>query len=375
MRCPKNYVHSQKKKYFAVIAVVFFALVTAIIFALLAQQTTVQNVDQLRTDIKSGNFERDYAEKPQSLIDRVVSGITGRSNRRTQNTDETTSTDQVSPQQPIQGGSRGGQNITSGTVIPPQDQEELVKKVKEEAMPLPKVAVREYVLNTQLPQSPESVRIYRYKTAYSETDIQNMAQVLGFSSLNSNDVVVEKNGDGLTQIFDLKHKLFLAVNNKTGTMMFSAQNGIVSSGTGDAKQQALALARSLGYTQSCLKATATYSKKSVPRTTHIDIHCEWDSVGAPIINYFGILNLPVAEALNSVTLGSLPGASDGDITDDNTGTMSMRPNDFNTITVQQDTLTGNIMAFSSNIMPLLAEIEIPASQIISPEGGFDRLKK
>lgn len=378
-----------EKKYFAVLAVVFFAFITAVIFALLAQQQTVQNVDQLRTDIRQGvssgtnagrsangnnnNNLTDDAEESPSLINRVVSRLTGRSSRTTQrNTQNNPASDQ-----PTQGNTRTGQNISSGTIIPSEDQEETRKKIDEVVMPLPKVVVRDYVLQTELPNSPQSAKIYKLKTNYTESDIEKMAATFGMASLKSNDVVIEDNNNGLIQIFDLKNNLYLAVNNRNGRVLFSAQNGIPAVSQGDAKQNALALARSLGFSQACLKATSSYTKKSEPHTTFVDIHCDWESVGAPIVNYFGILNLPINEALKDVKLGQLPltsSANTNDIKDEDSGEFSSRPNDFNTITLQQDTLTGNIMAFSSNIMPVVAEIEVSADRIIPPTDGFEKLR-
>ncbi len=370
-----------EKKYFAYIAVVFFAFVTALVFALLAQQASVQNVDMLRSNIKNDAPANMYPgsdlnnngsvvdpKKPESAIDKFFSRISGKKSTNTQTNNQTGGTN------PGQSNNTSGKKNTSGTNIPSNNQKEVVEKIDEVLMPLPKVVVKDYVLQTELPSAPQSAKIYKLQTNYSEADIEKMAATFGMASPKSDSVVIEKNGNGLTQLFDLKNNLYLAVNNQTGTMLFSAQNGIPSLG-GDAKQNALALARSLGYTQSCLKATSSYTKKSEPHTTHIDIHCDWGSAGAPIVNYFGILNLPLAEALKNVSLGQLPStSSDGDIKDDDSGELTSRPNDFNTITVQQDTLTGNIMAFSSNIMPVLSEIDISADRIVLPSEGFEKLR-
>jgi hypothetical protein len=359
-----------EKKYFAVIAVIFFAFVTALIFALLAQQVTVQNVDQLRTEIKTGTNSSGSLnggivnqEKPQTLLDRVVSRISGKSVKNTR----------TNITSPSQGGNNDqgdntvstGKKVTSGTTIPSQDQKELLEKINREALPIPKVVVKDYVLRTALPNTPSELKIYKLKTTYSQSDIASMAQTLGLSPLSSSSVVIEKNKAGLTQIFDLQNKLYLAVNNQTGTVMFSANNAIRQAATGDYKQDALALARSLGYAQPCLQATDTYTKKSNPQSTYVDIHCEWQTTGAPIVSYFGILNLPVNEALKDISLGAVPAAPRGD---------DFRPTDFNTITVQYDKKTGGVLAFSSNILPVQSEINVPASNIVDATNGFDKLK-
>ncbi len=378
-----------EKKYFAILAVVFFAFITAIVFAFLAQQPTVQNVDQLRTDIRQGVSSDTYSgsdrtggrnggltdttDEQPSLIERVVSRITGRNTQTTQRNSQNS----PSTTDPAQGGTRPGQNISSGSVIPPENQEETRKKIDEVVMPLPKVVVKDYVLQTELPSPPQTAKIYKLKTSYTDADIEKMAATFGMTSLKSNDVVIEKNNSGLTQIFDLKNNIYLAINNRNGRILFSAQNGIPAVSQGDPKQNALALARSLGFSQACLKATSSYTKQSEPHTIFVDIHCDWESAGAPIVNYFGILNLPLNEALKDVSLGELPltsSANSDGIKDDNTGEFSSRPNDFNTITLQQDTLTGNIMGFSSNIMPVAAEIEVSADSIIPPSDGFEKLR-
>jgi len=375
------------KKYFVYAAVVFFAFVTALIFALLAQQASVQNVDMLRQNINNDAPGNEYPgsdinnsgsiedpEKPQSALDKFISKISGKKTTNSQNNNQVGG---ANPSNPNQDNTSTGRKVTSGTIIPSTDQKDVVEKIDEVIMPLPKVEIKDYVLHTELPSAPQSAKIYKLQTNYSDGDIEKMAATFGMASLKSDSVVVENNGQGLTQIFDLKNKLYLAVNNRNGRLLFSAQNGIPAVSQGDAKQNALALARSLGYSQSCLKATSSYTKKSEPHTAFVDIHCDWESIGAPIVNYFGILNLPLSEALRDVSLGQLPttsGANDGDIKDDDSGELSSRPNDFNTISFQQDTLTGNIMAFSSNIMPVLSEIEVGADRIILPNDGFEKLK-
>jgi len=371
---PERIRSLSEKKYFAYIAVVFFAFVTALIFALLAQQSTYQNVDSLRSNIKqnetSSGFQQTSPTKraPESAIQKIISVISGRTTSKTVTENN---------QNTIPGNTQPVQQIernNSGTTVPSNNQKQIIDTINKEVQPLPKVRIGDHILQTELPPQPTSAKIYKLKTTYSDTDIAQISKSLGFIPLQSDTLVVEKNSEGLTQLFDLKNKLYLAVNNQTGTILFTAQNGIPSLSQGDVRQNALALARSLGYSQSCLKATSTYTKNSSPHTSYVDIHCDWDSTGAPIINYFGILNTPTNQRLTDVSLGQLPSIEDTNIRDDSTGESTRRPNDFNTITVQQDTITGNIMAFSSNILPVLAEIDIPQSSIISPQNAFDNIK-
>ncbi len=374
------------KKYFAYIAVIFFAFVTAFVFALLARQTTSPNVDQLRSEIRSGSgnnsgggFDSNdgttsprtsTTNKPQSVLDRIISAVTGR--KPAQQPSESGS-NPGSGTAPVGGGTIN-QPINSGSVIPTPSSEEIIKKIEEEVIPMPKVEVGEYVLNTPLPSAPTSLKIYRLKTTYSEADIERMARTLGFRPFNEEKIVIERNKSGLVQVFDITNKLYLAVDNNDGTLLFTAEQGIAAPlPQNDERQNAIALARSLGFTQPCLSVTSTYSRKSQPGAVNVEIRCEWETTGAPIVNYFGILNLPVDKPLTSVTLGEATSVTDNDIVDQG-GLKAVRPDDFNTIVVQRNTKTGNITAFSSNIQQVLAEIPVNSNQIIQPEQGFDNLK-
>lgn len=362
----------KQKKYFAYIAVIFFAFVTALIFALLAQQTTRPSVNDLRLDIKNGTGSPASSNRiAQSPLDKLVSLISGRKSESEQRPglNSADDTSNGSSEQPI----------TKDTTAPSDNQnhnnqEKIAEKIAREALPLPKVQVKNYILQTELPESPSELKIYRLKTHFTDDEIENMASTLGFSTFKDEKIVIEKNKDGLVQVFDLTHELYLAVNNGTGTMFFSSEHGIPAptqvDTSGDAQQaaqqNALAFVRSLGFTQPCLKPISSYAMKSQPNTTNIEIRCEWQTMGAPIVSYFGILNLPLDKALNNISLGEIPsytGSPD-----------SVRPNDFNTIIVQEDTRSGNITGFSSNIPQVLSEISVNQHQIVPPHQGFNNLQ-
>ena len=175
---PERLRSLSEKKYFAYIAVVFFAFVTALIFALLAQQSTYQNVDSLRSNIKqnetSSGFQQTSPTKraPESAIQKIISVISGRTTSKivTENNQNT-----------IPGNTQPAQQIernNSGTTVPSNNQKQIIDTINKEVQPLPKVRIGDHILQTELPPQPTSAKIYKLKTTYSDTDIDKISKSL-----------------------------------------------------------------------------------------------------------------------------------------------------------------------------------------------------
>ena len=346
------------KKYFPFIAVIFFAFLTALVFALLAYQSNNPPLDKLRSQVGQEQQGSSRSQTPFSPIDRIISAISGR--QKTAGGGQGTDKD----------GTTGGGKQSPQAQLPDEQQAKIIyEKIQKEALPMPKVDVDEYVLKTTLPQVPESVNIYSLKTNYTDEEVETFASRLGFSPIDGQNAVLEK-GSKLTQIYDFKKQLYLGFNRKDGTFVFLSEKGIpVDTITSNGNDIAQTFLTTIGINHECLRPVSGYEKTSQPDSEYVVLHCDWQTIGLPILSSLGMLNLPDNRALTQVQLGEIdPDTPEhGDIAFSSNDSLQKQPTDFNSIIVKIDQATGNILGVSSNFQPIEGVSALGSERIITPQ--------
>lgn len=360
---PERLQSLAKNKYFAVIAVVVFAFVTALIFALIAFQSQGPTVDELRQEALDQNRVPGRSSiDGRSPISKVIDAITGRKpvNDTTQQ-DGTTNTDGTSGQ----GGTDVIEDVSDGTAI--------LDKIERDAIPLPKVEVDTYVLNTQLPQKPAQTKIHTLKTDYSEADVRAIALNLGLLPFENQNVVVDKS-PSVYQIYDLQNDLFLAYDLDNGSYIFSSDNGVRPSvSSSDPRDIAESFMIDSGLSQDCLTTTAAYESQSEAGVTIVEMRCDWDYLGAPFVNTIGVLNLDENTPLTSVRLGDVRSGSTtfgaDDEIDEDFGQRGA--DDFNTVLIK--IRNNSIIHIGSNVPQIESSSTVSSNQIIAPLDALNAL--
>lgn len=380
-----------QNKYFAYVTVIFFAFLTAVIFALFAYQNTLkpQTSDDIRTSVTTsgengtnspslpsdtvftgtaGSKDSGQAAGPArvdsagansavqqpSIVDRIISAITGKSLPQPTQT----------PSSPA--GTTEGQPSASAL-----EEKELegYRKVFGEARKAPRITIGKHVLTTQLPETPQSLKAYQLKNTFTDGDIRQLAAKLGFTSVDA----VEKKTT-LSQLYDLGNQHYLGFDMKTGEFSYISEKGFApSQASSNARQTAKTVLADIGYDDPTIRAYATYQRSDEPGFIFVELHRDWDVMGAPIMNPIGMLNLTQAQRLDSVSIASQPDnyVEDTHITatSDNTDGHA-RPASFNTATVKLSVTDNRVYALSSNLPQIRSSEVLAADMIKTPIDAF-----
>ncbi len=357
-------------KYFAVIAIVFFAFLTALIFALFSiDQTQPLSPDDIRSDIQGST--NDYSpeanaqtagQKKQSPLDTLISVITGKK----QDQPSGNSTNQPEQDKKNPEGSNPRTEIGSVAIT-----SAVPKKLDEVSSLPPQISVNKHVLVTQLPEKPASMSIYQLKKGYSIDEIKSLAENLGFASIDG----VEQ-GEKLVQVYDIDSGSFVSVNPDTGRFTYLSETGFRPTlPTASLLQLGKNVVSQIGIDNPTIKPYATYKRDDDDNDyTYIELHAQWDIFGGPILNPLGMLNLSETADIKQVSLGTTIAApyENVHIIDTSDGTDGYaRRSDFNTITVKYLPADGKIYGVSSNIPKILTSEVLTGATVKSPTQAYN----
>lgn len=369
-----------ENKYFAYIAVIFFAFLTALIFAIFAiQSSTPEEIrDQVQSQYNQSagtadqqssssgeNTSTDGSNQPgsntqsgsqPSIVDRIIGALTGR--RPTGSSGSTTSTGQQT------GGPQG--DLQSST----QD----VEKVIDRSANMPEIKIDKFVLTTELPQKPNSLQIYQVKNSFTPDDIQNLAYDLGFEIVDA-----VEDGASTSQLYDIDNEQYLGFHKSTGHFTFISEVGLLpDSPANTPSQTAKNVLAQLKLDHPSMQPYATYKRKD-DRTDmiYVEMHANWSTIGAPIINPLGILNLGQDEPMSSLTIGKqklrIPDENIIDTSDNADGLA--RPNGFNTVTMKISETDGKVYSMSYEAPHIINSESVTSSNIKSPVQAFSDYTK
>lgn len=352
-------------KYFAVIAIVFFAFLTALVFALFAlQQTNPQSPDQIRSGVQdaSSSFQqggRTTSQKAPSAIDKIIAVISGRDLPEQQSQSSSKKTSKTTAQST----SSTGGKVTMDSHI--------AQKLDTESTLPPTITIGRHTLVTQLPTQPSSIAIHELKKNYSIDEIKDLALTLGFASIDG----VER-GENLVHVYDIDSSSYVSMNPETGRFTYLSETGFRPAFPATSPLQlGKNIASQIGIDNPALKPFATYMRDDDKGDyLYIELHNQWDAFGGPILNPLGMLNLKENTDITSVALGSIQGAPYKNVhitdTSDNTDGYARR-SDFNTITVKYLPSDGRVYGLSSNIPKILKTETLPSSTIMSPTQAYN----
>lgn len=326
---PERLKRLAKNRVFAVAAVIFFAFLTAFILVLLSSQTSDPTLDELRSRLNGGQ-----------------NGVGGNGNgARTAGTNG-------------QGTGANGARGTSGTTVGQNGQstngqqtkvDVVLQQIIKNALPLPKVQATQLDLKTSYPTIPEQVKVYTFRTDYTDAEVLAFAQQVGVK----NDYVESKGS--VMSIMDLSGNS-LTFDRKTGSYYLSSTNGIKPTSTSTSPTiQATNFLKQIGVFDDTMIYTGVYRSPDDSSLQAVEFHRDWNKVGFPIFDLLGIYNLSPDRSLRSVRLAEQdknePGA---------------RGNYFNSATVEVDS-SGKIHSITSTFRRIKNVIVVDKNQLRTPQ--------
>lgn len=365
-----------ENKYFAYIAIIFFAFLTALVFAIMALQSStpedireqVQNQVNQQVGTSNGSVNNtnesgsidgssqtssgtSNSSQP-SIVDRIIDALTG---RRQENPDTTSETQQSGI---------GGSN----------EDTQSVERVIDRSTSMPDIQIDKFVLTTELPQKPASMQVYQVKNSFTPDDIQNLAYDLGFEIVDA-----VEDGASTSQLYDIDNEQYLGFHKGTGHFTFISEIGLQpDSPASTPTQTAKNVLAQLGLDHPSMQPYATYKRKD-DRTdmVYVEMHANWSTIGAPIINPLGILNLSQDEPLSSLTIGKqdlrIPDENIIDTSDNADGLA--RPSGFNTVTMKISEADGKIYNMSYEAPHIIGSEAVASTAIKSPVQAFSDYTK
>lgn len=243
-----------------------------------------------------------------------------------------------------------GPNQQMADVNPPDSQSQQGQALQTSQLPQAQFA--SWTSPTEKPNTPSTSRVYSLKQGYSLEEVTSLAQ-----NLAAGDSVKQYDQTVLAHSFknDGQDLSMLIFNTTTGEFTFTTSEGVPlnSSGSLESKVYEFLQSAFLGLNDTHVKVFANYKKRSEPGVTYVELHRDWGSVGLPILNLVGVLNLPEDQKLAELTLASTPSNLQEDVDIYNTSDSKdgfTRQADFNTITVGIE--NNSVISVKSNLRKL-----------------------
>lgn len=216
-----------------------------------------------------------------------------------------------------------------------------------------------YMPLLEIPGTPPDLYEYTLKDSFTAEDIASLSSHFKLSnpSIDRNVAIIKNTSDASTSGY-------LVLNTETGE--FEYQNaGIAVKITGtDLKASAVQFLADLGLSEA-VQCDITYANKQVENTTFVECHRSWETMGAPLLNLAGLINVSEKISFSDLRLGynSFP-LPNPDIVQVSTGQDGIeRPNDFNTATfaIRND---GTLLSLKSNLRFIKEKQKV---KLISPD--------
>lgn len=264
---------------------------------------------------------------------------------------------------------------TDQKVFPPPNQVPLITP----AAPFPKIQVSKWIEGKKLAEGASSAHIYNFKQGFSLDEANALVKIF-----MSEPKIKQKNDQLIAYSLGVPTEndisTFVA-NLRTGEFSYSSSVGVAlpNSSTENVTPYTAvdAFVKTL-ILDPTLEITATYKKRSKPNVTYYEIHRSWKQAGLPILNAFGILNIPETTSLLSLAPGGrTERPTDPDIYQVSDGGEGLvREVDFNTMTIGVTTGTegGKIVSLTSNIRQIDTS-NLQTVNTISYEEAVSRLKQ
>lgn len=228
-------------------------------------------------------------------------------------------------------------------------------KKKNPPSTFPQVTVSNWDVPAIAIAAPQTARIYTFKQDLKESDFRGYAtNFFTVNTIDENDkrIVAYSTETGASMFYMQK---------AAGSFLFTSDKGVALAATGSAS---VAPAQITQFTQKVVndpsvKLFAQYAKPNDSKTEYFEYHRDWSVMGLPILNLFGLFNIPSTTYLKDLNQKNTLQAGD-------TGS----PKEFNTATV--GVKDGKVTSFVSNLRPLA--INNSSSPVIAFGDAVAKLK-
>lgn len=254
---------------------------------------------------------------------------------------------------------------------PTENSQQLAQQQTTKDTSFPRITVESWKIekSAEMKSIPTSGNLYNFNTKYGRTEFNNVLLHF-FTPTNTNEST-----QSLRAYSDQSGSSMFYMQKDTGSLLYKSTSGLpIASGSAavDQSRRIVAFAQDT-LRDDTLASFATYQRNSSPGVTYYELHRDWNRLGFPLYNLFGVLNLkdtPLASL--SLTNSTNMVAQDKDIikTSDNTNGLK-RPNDFNTVTV--GVKDGRVVTFISNLRLFPASGAPKTDKLITYDEAVKRL--
>jgi hypothetical protein len=220
--------------------------------------------------------------------------------------------------------------------------------------------------------NPQS-SLYSLKQNFASVEMSTITDALGLDFMQENKgnyVVFEK--------YSTDSGSLLMFHRNKPTVFYTSTKGIDIGTAGDEKTRVMELLKKLNIFDESVQITATYKRSVQPNIVFYELHRSWEDVGYPILNPFGLLNIPENQPLQTLTYsqGKTNLEKDKYIfnTSDNKDGFK-RELDFNSAVVAVDQSRNKIIKIESNIRPFTADSQVlEKDAMLTKDEAIERLK-
>ncbi len=243
---------------------------------------------------------------------------------------------------------------------------------KSTSLSAPILEFDNYTFSAAYPQVPDTLQLYNLKTELTTADIRALGHAFGLREEKTltNPFIMMANTT------DTESMGILIVNRNTGTFSFQSYGLHKPQNNTDTTPSTVAqkYLQQIGVDDGTLTRAVTYKQKEYPTVTFVEFHRDWEKTALPILNPIGLLNLPEGKPLTTLQLGETEPftlKNPSIIATSNNEQGTMRPNDFNTVTVAVST-EGTILSIESNLRKISEKSQVSKNDLLTPEDALEQ---
>lgn len=244
---------------------------------------------------------------------------------------------------------------------------------KKTARPLPSVTVDSWTIQANPIQVPATQSVYDFKQNLTSDDFRQLASKL--FNINPASVSIKERSNSIAATSPNNDKGLLYMQKDSGSFLYYSSEGIVLPAVVNSSEESqVASFVQTVMSDQTLKVLAQYGKKNQPQARYYEVHRDWNAVGMPILNLFGLFNIPQTQPLSTLSIATkFPNSpQDANVIDtSDNGNGLKRLNDFNTMTI--GVKNGKVVSIASNIRKFVSGATNSQS-LMTYEQAVEKLK-
>src|SRR3990167_8268543 len=218
---------------------------------------------------------------------------------------------------------------------------------------------------------PSTVKSYTFNSGFSLPFVSLIGQKLGLqeNKQEANTVLLYNSPES-------NNPAYLQFNLDNGNYEFNSYGNLNLPEGSTVNTRVRDYLLTLGLIDETVGCDITYQRTSLPDTTFVECHRDWNKAGLPIVNVIGLINIPELDSLSDVKVGIVDeyAMDEPDIINVSTGQDNKkRPNDYNTVTAVVDG-SGNLMRLTSNLRMIEASVDFDQSDLYTPSEALNLFK-